>query len=59
LAIRAELCAPKPQRLLLFGYISELAFQVRPVGELAEAVEHLRRQVDGYLRGRLSGWSLR
>jgi hypothetical protein len=59
LAIRAELCEPKPRRLLLFGYISELAFQVRPVGELTEAVEHLRQQVNGYLRGRLSGWSLR
>jgi hypothetical protein len=59
LAIREELCAPKPARLLLAGYINELALQVRPVGELTEAVEHLRHQVNGYLRGRLSPWSLR
>ena len=59
LAIRAELCAPKPRRLLIFGYISELAYQVRPVDELTEAAEHLRQQVNGYLRGRLSGWTLR
>ena len=57
-AIREELCAPRPGRLLIAGYLKELSFHVQPVGELAEAVEHLRRQVNGYLRGRLGGWSL-
>jgi Family of unknown function (DUF5955) len=57
LAIREELCEPKPRRLRLASCLEELAAQVRPVGELAEAVEHLREQVHGYLRRR-GGWSL-
>jgi hypothetical protein len=59
LAIREELCAQKPGRLLLAGHLNELAFHARPVSEFADAVEHLRQQVNGYLRGRLSGWALR
>ncbi|HEY2506771.1 MAG TPA: hypothetical protein VGI58_09650 [Streptosporangiaceae bacterium] len=57
-AIRQELGVPRPRRLLLAGYIAELAVQVRPVSELATAVEQLRQDIARYLRWRLGPWQL-
>jgi hypothetical protein len=56
--IRQELCAAKPRRAVLAGYVEELADQVRPVGELADAAEAVRRQIAAYLRWRFGRWSI-
>lgn len=49
LAVREELCADRPHRLLLAGYLDELAGQVREVDDLAEAVQRLRARIDDWL----------
>lgn len=56
--IRRELCAPKPRRAVLAGYVEELTEQVRPVDELADAAEMVRREIAGYLRWRFGRWSI-
>jgi multidrug efflux pump subunit AcrA (membrane-fusion protein) len=58
LAIGEELRVRRPRRMLLAGYVAELAVQVRPVSELASAVEQLRRDISRYLRWRLGPWQL-
>lgn len=58
LAIREELCGPRPRRMLLAGHVAELAMQVRPVSELATAVEQLRQDIARFLRWRLGPWQL-
>ena len=49
LAIREELCADRPHRLLLAGYLDELAGQVSAVAELVDAVQRVRDRVDDWL----------
>ncbi len=56
--IREEICATRPHRLVLAGHVEELAGQVRPVSELAEAVEQVRAEIASYLRWRFGRWSL-
>jgi hypothetical protein len=48
-AIRAELTADRPNRLVLAAYVDELAQLVTPVEELATAVDRLRAAVTGYV----------
>jgi hypothetical protein len=45
-AVREELCAARQHRLLLSAYLEELAYEVKPVEELAGAVAELRARVD-------------
>lgn len=56
--IRQELCAARPRRAVLAAYAEELAVQVSPVGELADAAEMVRGQIAAYLRWRLGRWSI-
>jgi hypothetical protein len=44
-AIREELCADRPDAVLLSAYVEELAGQVRDVDALVEPVEEVRRAV--------------
>ena len=48
-AVRAELCAERPHRLLLSAYLEELAYEVKAVDELAGAVAELQARVDAWL----------
>ena len=48
-AVRAELCAERPHKLLLSAYLEELAYEVKAVDELAEAVAELQARVDVWL----------
>lgn len=57
--IRHEMCASRPRRAVLAGYVEELAGQVRPVAELRDAVEAVRAEVASYLRWRFGRWTLR
>ena len=56
--IRQELCAPRPRRAVLAACVEELAEQVKPVSELAEAAELVRTELAAYLRWRFGRWSL-
>ena len=56
--IRQELCAPKPRRAVLAGLAEELKEQVSSVDELADAAEHVRREMAAYLGWRFGGWSI-
>jgi len=49
LAIRAELTADRPDRLVLAAYVDELARLVSPVEDLAAAVGRLRAAIRGYV----------
>jgi hypothetical protein len=48
-AVRAELSAEPPHRLLLSAYLEELAYEVKAVDELAGAVAELQARVDDWL----------
>jgi hypothetical protein len=48
-AVRAELCAERPHKLLLSAYLEQLAYEVKAVDELAEAVSELQARVDAWL----------
>jgi hypothetical protein len=48
-AIREELCADSPHRLLLSAYLDELAVRVRPDEELGTDVERVRERVASWL----------
>jgi hypothetical protein len=48
-AVRAELGAERPHKLLLSAYLEELAYEVKAVDELAEAVCELQARVDAWL----------
>jgi hypothetical protein len=48
-AIRTELCAEPPHRLVLFDHLAGLAEHVAPVGELADDVTALRAAITAWL----------
>ena len=48
-AVKAELTAERPHRLLLSAYLEELAYEVKAVDDVAGAVGELQARVDAWL----------